>query len=85
MGGSPALIADRTEGNDAGKSCDIRWTFVTVGGIGMVVSPFLVGSLRDVSGVILPGFLICAVAGWSLLAAGIFMPRGSFGATNATS
>ena len=64
----------------------IVWgTFVTVGGIGMFFSPLLVGILRDISGTFLPGFLICAVAGWSLLAAGIFMPRGSFGATPATS
>ena len=64
----------------------IVWgTFVTVGGIGMFFSPILVGFLRDVSGAFVPGFLLCAVAGWSLLAAGILLPGGSFAATNATS
>ncbi len=63
----------------------IVWgTFVTVGGIGMFVSPLLVGILRDISGTFLPGFLICAVAGWSLLAAGVFLPKDSFVADNAS-
>ena len=64
----------------------IVWgSFVTVGGIGMFVSPLLVGILRDISGDFLPGFLICAAAAWSLLAAGIFMPKDSFSATNTAS
>jgi len=63
----------------------IVWgTFVTVGGIGMFVSPLLVGILTDISGTFLPGFLLCAVAGWSLLAAGVFLPRSSFEANNAS-
>ena len=61
----------------------IVWVaFVTVGGIGMFVSPLLVAFLRDVSESFLPGFLLCTVAGWSLLAAGLFIPKGSFGAAN---
>ena len=56
----------------------IVWgSFITVGGLGMFVSPILVGMLRDLSGEFSPGFLLCAVAGWSLLAAGIFMPKDS--------
>ncbi len=56
----------------------IVWgSFVTVGGIGMFVSPLLVGVLRDISGEFFPGFLVCALAGWSLLATGILMPKSS--------
>ncbi|MCH8745645.1 MAG: MFS transporter [Chloroflexi bacterium] len=56
----------------------IVWgSFVTVGGLGMFVAPILVGMLRDLSGEFSPGFLLCALAGWSLLAAGIFMPKDS--------
>ena len=56
----------------------IVWgSFVTVGGLGMFVSPILVGLLRDLSGGFSPGFLVCGLAGWSLLAAGIFMPKDS--------
>ena len=63
----------------------IVWgTFVTVGGIGMFVSPLLVGILRDISGTFLPGFFLCAVAGWLLLAAGVFLPRSSFEANYAS-
>ena len=58
----------------------IVWgSFVTVGGLGMFVSTLLVGFIRDVTGEFLPGFLICALAASSLLAAGIFIPRSSFG------
>ena len=49
--------------------------FVTLSGFGMFLSPLLVGGLRDLTGSFLPGFTVCAVAAWSLLAAGILMPR----------
>ena len=49
--------------------------FMTVSGFGMFVSPLLVGGLRDIYGSFLPGFAVCAVAAWSLLAAGILMPK----------
>jgi cyanate permease len=52
------------------------WGFIiTVAGSGAFLSPLLVGALRDLSGSFMPGFIICAVAAWSLLAAGIFMPK----------
>jgi hypothetical protein len=54
----------------------IVWgSFVTLSGFGMFLSPLLVGGLRDVTGSFLPGFTVCAVAAWSLLAAGILMPQ----------
>ncbi len=65
------------KGMTPGKVAIVWGTFVTVGGIGMFVSPLLVGILRDISGTFLPGFLLCSVAGWSLLAAGVFLPRSS--------
>ena len=54
----------------------IVWgTYVTVGGVGMFLSPLLVGALRDLAGGFLPGFLVCAVAGWTLVAAGLLIPK----------
>ena len=54
----------------------VVWGFIlTVAGSGAFLSPLLVGALRDLSGSFMPGFIICAMAAWSLLAAGIFMPK----------
>ena len=54
----------------------IVWgTYVTVGGVGMFLSPLLVGALRDLTGGFLPGFMVCALAGWTLIAAGLLIPR----------
>ncbi|MCI0845583.1 MAG: MFS transporter [Chloroflexi bacterium] len=55
----------------------IVWgALITVSGIGMFLSPILVGFLRDASGTFTLGFLICSAAAWSLLLAGIFIPGG---------
>ena len=55
----------------------IIWgALITVSGIGMFISPILVGFLRDASGTFTLGFLICSAAAWSLLLAGIFIPGG---------
>lgn len=57
----------------------IVWgSFITVSGIGMFISTVVVGILRDASGAFTIGFLICSVAGWSLLLAGIFIPGGVY-------
>jgi len=54
----------------------IVWGFIiTVSGFGMFLSPLLVGGLRDISGSFLPGFIVCAVAAWTLIVAGIFIPN----------
>ena len=50
-------------------------SFMTFSGIGMFISPILVGALRDTSGSFFPGFIICSVASWALLLAGLLMPR----------
>ena len=54
----------------------IIWGFIlTVSGFFMFLSPLLVGALRDIYGSFTPGFIVCAVAAWTLLLAGILMPR----------
>ena len=50
-------------------------SFMTFSGLGMFVSPILVGAIRDTSGSFLIGFLICGAASWALLAAGVLLPR----------
>ncbi len=49
-------------------------SYMTFSGIGMFVSPILVGAIRDVSGAFLIGFLICAAASWALLICGVLLP-----------
>ena len=66
------------EGMTPAKVAVVWGTFVTVGGVGMFLSPLLVGVLRDLSGQYLQGFLICSVAAWTLLAAGLLMPKDVF-------
>ncbi len=50
-------------------------TFVTVSGLGMFVSPIVVGVIRDVSGSFVPGFMIFAVGAWFMVIAGVIMPK----------
>ena len=50
-------------------------SIMTFSGISMFVAPILVGALRDLSGSFFPGFAICAVFSWSLLIAGLLLPR----------
>ncbi len=61
----------------------VAWgSFTTFSLFCMFLSPILVGALRDATESFLPGFAICAVASWTLLVAGVFMPSG-IGATPA--
>lgn len=54
----------------------IVWgTLITGSGLGMFISPILVGFLRDVSGTFTLGFFICSATAWSLLLAGLLIPR----------
>ena len=48
---------------------------VTFSGIGMAISPIVVGGLRDLTGSFVPGFLIFAVLAWWLLLSGILLPK----------
>ena len=49
---------------------------VTFSGIGMAISPIVVGGLRDLTGSFVPGFLIFAVLAWWLLLSGLLLPKG---------
>ena len=54
----------------------IVWgAFVTVSGVGMFVSPIVVGAIRDASGSFVPGFVIFSVGAWFMLIAGVIMPK----------
>ena len=60
------------------EKVSVVWgTFVTVSGIGMFLSPIVVGAMRDVSGSFVPGFMIFAVGAWFLMIAGVLMPKTS--------
>lgn len=50
-------------------------TFVTVSGLGMFVSPIVVGAIRDGTGTFVPGFIIWAVGAWALFVAGFTLPK----------
>lgn len=50
-------------------------TFVTVSGLGMFVSPIVVGAIRDGTGTFVPGFIIWAVGAWALFIAGFILPK----------
>ena len=50
-------------------------TFVTVSGVGMFVSPIVVGAIRDASGTFVPGFMIFATGAWFMFIAGVIMPK----------
>ena len=55
----------------------IVWgSLITVSGIGMFISPIIVGYLRDASGTFTLGLFICSAGAWSLLLAGILIPGG---------
>jgi cyanate permease len=50
-------------------------SYMTFSGIGMFISPILVGAIRDTSGSFLIGFLICGAASWALLICGVMLPK----------
>ena len=50
-------------------------TFVTASGLGMFVSPIMVGAIRDGTGTFVPGFIIWAVGAWALFVAGFALPK----------
>ncbi|MBC8263959.1 MAG: MFS transporter [Anaerolineales bacterium] len=57
------------------KIAVVRGTSVTVTGLGVFISPIVVGASRDIFGTFVPGFFIWAVLAWALLIAGILLPR----------
>ena len=67
----------RMPGTTPERVAVVYGSFMTFSGIAMFVSPIMVGALRDASGSFLPGFAVCAAASWTLLMAGLLLPRGS--------
>ncbi|MBC8263957.1 MAG: MFS transporter [Anaerolineales bacterium] len=58
------------------KKIAVVWgASLTIAGLGMFISPIVVGASRDILGTFVPGFLIWAVGAWALLVAGILLPR----------
>ena len=61
-------------------SVAVIWgSFLTFSGFAMFISPIVVGSLRDLTGSFIPGLAVCAAASWTLLLAGILLPRNATG------
>ena len=73
----PTLLARTMEltGRDPERVALVWGLLITFAGLGMFVAPIMVGTLRDLTGGYLPGFLISSVAALGLLIAGIGMPR----------
>ena len=73
----PTLLARTMEltGRDPEGVAVVWGLLITFAGLGMFVAPIMVGTLRDLTGGYLPGFLISSVAALGLLIAGIGMPR----------
>ena len=73
----PALltIPMRLPGATQERVAAVWGSYMTFSGMGMFIFPILVGSLYDTFSSYYPGFIICAVASWSLLICGILLPK----------
>ena len=73
----PALltIPMRLAGATPDRVAAVWGSYMTFSGLGMFIFPILVGWLYDYYSSYFPGFIICAVASWALLIAGIFLPK----------
>lgn len=73
----PALltIPMRLSGTTPQRVAAVWGSYMTFSGLGMFIFPILVGQLYDNFNSYYPGFVICAVASWSLLICGVFLPR----------
>ena len=73
----PALltIPMRLSGATPQRVAAVWGAYMTFSGLGMFIFPILVGWLYGNFGSYYPGFIICAVASWALLIAGILLPR----------
>lgn len=56
---------------------------LTIAGIGMFLSPIVVGASRDLLGSFIPGFSVWALLAWSLVLTGLLLPRKSSRAATA--
>ena len=82
----PALltIPMRLSGATPERVAAVWGSYMTFSGLGMFIFPILVGWLYDNFNSYYPGFIICAVASWSLLICGVLLPREA-GSTSAES
>ena len=82
----PALltIPMRLSGATPDRVAAVWGSYMTFSGLGMFIFPILVGWLYDNFNSYYPGFVICAVASWSLLICGLFLPKDA-GSTSAES
>ena len=64
----------RLKGMTPEKLAIVWGLFVTVSGLGMFVSPIVVGAIRDYWGTFIPGFMIWGIGAWLLLIAGLLLP-----------
>ncbi len=73
----PALltIPMRLSGATPERVAAVWGSYMTFSGMGMFIFPILVGWLYNASGSYYPGFIICAVASWALLIAGVLLPK----------
>ena len=73
----PALltIPMRLSGATPERVAAVWGSYMTFSGLGMFIFPILVGWLYDNFNSYYPGFIICAVASWSLLICGLFIPK----------
>ena len=73
----PALltIPMRLSGATPERVAAVWGSYMTFSGLGMFIFPILVGWLYDNFNSYYPGFIICAVASWSLLICGVFLPK----------
>lgn len=80
----PALltIPMRLSGASPDRVAAVWGSYMTFSGLGMFIFPILVGWLYDNFNSYYPGFVICAVASWSLLICGVLLPRDA-GSTSA--
>jgi cyanate permease len=60
--------------NDPRRVALISATLLTLGGIAACIAPPTVGAFADRTGTLLPGLAFCAMLGWTLVIAGVFMP-----------
>ena len=73
----PALltIPMRLSGVTPERVAAVWGSYMTFSGLGMFIFPILVGWLYDNFSSYYPGFIICAVASWALLIAGVLLPK----------
>ena len=73
----PALltIPMRLAGATPERVAAVWGSYMTFSGLGMFIFPILVGWLYDTYNSYYPGFIICAVASWALLIAGVLLPK----------